>query len=68
MESETLLIIGAIAIGGIAVYKLAAPVGESLNDVTGVVPFVQGQITSGESWLENQPWFNPLGKVWEALN
>jgi len=44
MERDTLLIVAAIAIGGVAIYGLTKPVGQSLNDVTGVIPYTEGVI------------------------
>jgi len=51
MDSETLLIIGAVAIGGIAIYGLTKPIGQSLGDITGTIPWVEGQIEGFESWF-----------------
>lgn len=45
MDRDTLLIVGALVIGGVAIYGLTKPVGQSLNDVTGVIPWTENVIT-----------------------
>lgn len=46
MDDDTLLIIAALVIGGVAISGLTKPVGQSLNDVTGVVPWTEQKFDS----------------------
>lgn len=61
MDQDALLIVGAVAIGGLALSAVAKPI----SDITGVIPTLTNNLTQPIDWSQpqNSPLFSILWKT-----
>ena len=56
---DTTLIAAAAVVAGVAIFGLSKPVGQSLNDVTGVIPWLENVIVPGSVATNNPMTSSP---------